>query len=221
VCEAINTYSNENFAIKKIPLNKNELEIAFKASKLIEKLRSDYIVECYEIWIEDNYLKNRGLDNEQRKSLDKKFNDLHKPILLHIQMEYCYKTLPQILIQLHKEFNTKKFQILSTSRYFISSELFKEILESLKFLHKQNIIHTNLKPENVFITNGNNGRFIKIGDFWLAKIHEIETRLLAEYNGLIKYIAPEVIEKRSYDSKADIYSLGVIVQELFNIDINE
>jgi serine/threonine protein kinase len=38
--------------------------------------------------------------------------------------------------------------------------------------------------------------------------------------GTQRYTAPEVFRSTNYDTKADIYSLGVIVQELFNIDIN-
>ena len=105
--------------------------------------------------------------------------------------------------------------------YYISSELFIEILESVDYLHKQNVIHRDLKPENILLTDGQNGRFIKIADFGLSVIHEFVSQSHTTGCGTLKYIAPEVVQSTKYDTKADIYSLGVIVQELFNITINK
>jgi serine/threonine protein kinase len=105
--------------------------------------------------------------------------------------------------------------------YYISCELFKEILESVDYLHKQKVIHRDLKPNNILITDGKNGRFVKIADFGLATIHEFDGQTHSQYLGTIRYAAPEVMRSRNYDMKADIYSLGFILHELFNIDINE
>jgi serine/threonine protein kinase len=105
--------------------------------------------------------------------------------------------------------------------YYISSQLFEEILESVDYLHKQKIIHRDLKPNNILITDGTNGRFVKIADFGLATFHLFDGQSHTKYKGTIRYAAPEVMSSRKYDTKADIYSLGVILQELFNIDINE
>jgi serine/threonine protein kinase len=44
--------------------------------------------------------------------------------------------------------------------YYISSELFIEILESVDYLHKQKVIHEDLTPTNILITDGTNGRFV-------------------------------------------------------------
>jgi serine/threonine protein kinase len=105
--------------------------------------------------------------------------------------------------------------------YYISSQLFEEILESVDYLHKQTVIHRNLKPNNILITKGMNGRFVKIADFGLATFHEFDGQSHTKYKGTIRYAAPEVMSSTKYDTKADIYSLGVILQELFNVDINE
>jgi len=59
--------------------------------------------------------------------------------------------------------------------YFISSELLKEILESLNYLHTfklRPIIHRILNLENNLVTKGKNGKFIKIGDFGLSVIRK-------------------------------------------------
>ncbi len=122
---------------------------------------------------------------------------------------------------LNKELNQKLNEVMTPLGYYISSELFKEILESVDYLHKQKVIHRDLKPNNILITDGMNGRFVKITDFGLATIHEFEGQSHTKYTGTQRYVAPEVMSSRKYDTKADIYSLGLILQELFNIDINE
>ncbi len=62
-------------------------------------------------------------------------------------------------------------------------------------------------------------RFIKIGDFGLTFIQEYAEQIHAKDVGHIKYMAPEVGETGIHDSKADIYSLGVVLKVLFDIDI--
>jgi serine/threonine protein kinase len=98
-----------------------------------------------------------------------------------------------------------------------------EILESVDYLHKQNppIIHRDLKPSNILISFGINGRFAKLADFGLAKLHEFDEQSHTKGVGTFKYMAIEIKEGKKYNTKSDVYSLGVIVQELFNFDSNE
>ncbi len=53
----------------------------------------------------------------------------------------------------------------------------------------------------------------------LSKVHETN-KLHTEDRGHVGYCAPEVRKSQTYDTKADIYSLGVILQEIFNINVN-
>jgi serine/threonine protein kinase len=137
-------------------------------------------------------------------------------------MELCFNNLRVVLQQKQKDFERESSEIMTRMEYFISSELFKEILESVDYLHKLKppIIHRDLKPSNILITNGSNGRFVKLADFGLAVIHKFDEQTHTEGLGTAKYVAPEVLNGRTYDIKADIYSLGVITQELFDVDIS-
>ncbi len=105
--------------------------------------------------------------------------------------------------------------------YYISSELFVEILESVEYLHKQKVIHRDLNPTNILITKGINNRFVKIADFVLAVIHEYTKQSHINDRGTVKYMTPEVVSGTKYNIKADIFSLGKIAQNIFNIDANE
>jgi serine/threonine-protein kinase len=93
-------------------------------------------------------------------------------------------------------------------------------LESVDYLHKQNppIIHRDLKPENILLTTGSDGRFIRIADFGLAVNHDFENQSHPSGVGTREYMAPETISSKRYNTKADIYSLGVIIGEMFGFE---
>ncbi|CAG2167092.1 unnamed protein product [Oppiella nova] len=107
--------------------------------------------------------------------------------------------------------------------YLISCEIFRQILESVQYLHELNpqIIHRDLKPENILIAeNIRNGRFVKLCDFGLAVEHITASQSHSKSKGTPKYMAPELHQSK-YTTKSDIYSLGIISMELFDITLEE
>ena len=89
----------------------------------------------------------------------------------------------------------------------------KQILSALVYLHSLNIVHRDLKLENMLLEkNGSN--VIKLADFGIAT--ELKPgKKLNSMIGTVNYIAPEVI-KRKYDSQCDLWSCGVIVYILLS-----
>jgi serine/threonine protein kinase len=218
VCNAMDRKSYDLFAIKKIPFNEELKDSVMKEIQILQKLKSDLVVRLESVWIEDNYLKIDDYKTDENTSFDSSLEVFkpNKTLVLHIQMELCLMSLRDVITRLNNELNRKVSEVMTPLGYYISSELFEEILESVDYLHKQKVIHRDLKPNNILITDGMNGRFVKIADFGLATIHEFDRQYHTKYKGTIKYAAPEVNSSRKYDTKADIYSLGVILQELFN-----
>jgi serine/threonine protein kinase len=228
VCKATDNFKNKIFGIKKIPLSLNEIDNGsfYREVELMKKMpKNDFVVYYYEAWIENNYFAENGFNFYKDSDIkpDHQVFDKKKPFLLHIQMEFCYKTLKQVMKLLNEKLYGKANSLKLYIAYYICSEIFKEILEGVGFLHKQNppIIHRDLKPANILFTNGSNGRFVKIADFGLATFHKFEGESHTKNKGTRKYMATEVLLSRDYETRADIYSLGVIALELFNIDINE
>nr|XP_046262549.1 serine/threonine-protein kinase PAK 2-like [Scatophagus argus] len=85
-----------------------------------------------------------------------------------------------------------------------------EICVALKTIHEKGLIHKNLTPENVFLTEFGT---VCLGD--LGKINKnCSTSTQSTTNQTINYLAPEVFPKGTYDAKSDIWSLGCLLYEL-------
>lgn len=83
----------------------------------------------------------------------------------------------------------------------------KDMCNALKIFHSNNLIHSDIKPSNIFINN--NGTY-KLGDF------SITTRLNnPSYNGTPNYMAPEYLTEKK-NNQSDIYSLGLVMYTLLN-----
>jgi len=67
-----------------------------------------------------------------------------------------------------------------------------------------------LKPQNILLDGDN----VKLCDFGFAKQMSASTQFLNSIKGTPLYIAPEIIQKKSYTSKVDVWSLGIILYEL-------
>ena len=84
-----------------------------------------------------------------------------------------------------------------------------DICSALELLGMKNIIHCDIKPQNIFISKF--GDF-KLGDFGVARALEANPTV----KGTRGYMAPEVERKEPYDARADIYSLGMVLYSVMN-----
>jgi hypothetical protein len=91
-------------------------------------------------------------------------------------------------------------------------DLVGQICSGLKEAHAQGIVHRDLKPENVMIDGQGN---VKIMDFGIARSMEAVTRLTGSMVGTPAYMAPEQVAGKPVDYRTDIYSLGLIMYEVF------
>ena len=127
----------------------------------------------------------------------------------YILMEYCAgKNLKKFI----KEDNENNELIEENILY----NIIKQICIGIKEIHNKNIIHRDIKPENIFINNNNE---IKIGDFGISKLfnRKYEYIQTVKKAGSIEYMAPELLRDGIYNQKSDMYSLGCIIYELFNL----
>lgn len=84
------------------------------------------------------------------------------------------------------------------------------IFEAMSYIHHKQIAHRDLKPENLLLMSDQSDSEIKLADFGFAKIAKDESCLTTQC-GTPGYVAPEILEGTPYGTKADMWSLGVIV----------
>ncbi|KAJ3383430.1 hypothetical protein HDU92_004224 [Lobulomyces angularis] len=130
--------------------------------------------------------------------------------LLYIQMEYC-------------ERNTLRNVIDDGLEQSQCWKLFRQILEAMAYVHSQGMIHRDLKPSNIFLDAKGN---VKIGDFGLAtsknditpyKLMQLdynEDSSLTSDVGTPVYCAPETLISGKYNTKVDMYSIGICFFEM-------
>jgi serine/threonine protein kinase len=139
-------------------------------------------------------------------------------------MELCDKTMDEVIEEFDKESHLKTNGTLTTVGYYIASRILIQILEGFNRLHIQNppLIHRDLKPANILLKKDEaKGLCVKIADFGLMAIHKFSEQSHSKDKGTPKYTAPEVIYNKKYNTKADIYSLGVIFKNLFDLEFIE
>lgn len=86
----------------------------------------------------------------------------------------------------------------------------KDMSEGLKYLRKKNILHRDLKPHNLLISEDNT---LKISDFGLSTILEND-KMTETFCGSPLYMAPEVLMSNIYGVKSDLWSIGIIMYQL-------
>ena len=117
-------------------------------------------------------------------------------------------------ISIRMEYLTS-FMDYCTGKELTEKEVIKlgcDLAMALIYCRKLNIVHRDVKPENIFVSRF--GDF-KLGDFGIAR-EQAHTMSNMSKKGTYSYMAPEIYKGEKYDSSIDIYSLGIVLYKLMN-----
>lgn len=107
-----------------------------------------------------------------------------------------------------KEYISKKGQI----DWKESVQIITQVLKALAHAHSRGVIHRDIKPQNIMITDDN---VVKVTDFGIARFFTNETQTMTDKTiGSVHYISPEQAKGLKTDVKSDIYSVGIVLYEM-------
>ncbi|XP_056432518.1 eukaryotic translation initiation factor 2-alpha kinase 1 [Gadus chalcogrammus] len=170
-----------------------------------------------------------GVDPAGQQPDDKKcLKEVQFHLMLYIQMQLCERSLKDWI----SERNSRPSEELSSKCPYalVDGEhtlcLLRKTLEGVEYIHSKGMMHRDLKPPNIFL-HGQDSQ-VRIGDFGLAckdiLVNDQDPLPFASNIngsqhtagvGTFVYAAPEQLEGSYYDSKSDMYSVGVLALELF------
>ncbi|MCQ2820473.1 MAG: protein kinase [archaeon] len=177
--------------------NSNELI----AVKIIDKRKFSKSEES-RLFQEVNILK--GLNNPR---ILKIFDLLNTTDYFFIFMELIKGgTLKELILKRYKD-NSKDYLFTDEE----CSNIVKGILQATNYLHQNNIVHRDLKPENILLKDEKDLNSIILCDFGMACEFSNYEFTMQEKCGTLIFMAPEVVDKKSYDHLADSFSTGIIL----------
>ncbi|NXL58890.1 E2AK1 kinase, partial [Chordeiles acutipennis] len=150
-------------------------------------------------------------------------------LMLHIQMQLCEISLWDWIVDRNKRCNERTEE--TSSPYHLvdvrwTMKIFQELLEGVCYIHSMGVMHRDIKPRNIFLYGSDH--CVKIGDFGLAckdllwdhadhwfKRERMNGLTHTSGVGTCLYASPEQLQGSHYDFKSDMYSMGVILLELF------
>ncbi|NP_001089404.1 uncharacterized protein LOC734454 [Xenopus laevis] len=159
---------------------------------------------------------------KRRKGQDCRMEIIHEIAVLElargspwvIKLYEVYETATEIILVLEYAAGGEIFNQCVAEREEAFKEkdvrrLMRQILEGVAFLHQHNVVHLDLKPQNVLLTSDCPLGDIKIVDFGLSRILN-NNEELREIMGTPEYVAPEILSYEPISIATDMWSIGVL-----------
>ncbi|KAM4625096.1 serine/threonine-protein kinase D1 [Polymixia lowei] len=131
-----------------------------------------------------------------------------------VNLDCMFETPERVFVVMEKLHGDMLEMILSSEKGRLPERITKflvtQILVALRHLHFKNIVHCDLKPENVLLASADSFPQVKLCDFGFARIIG-ERSFRRSVVGTPAYLAPEVLRNKGYNRSLDMWSVGVII----------
>lgn len=156
-------------------------------------------------------------EEEKKETLDeaKIMENLTHPNIIHFREVYKTKRGKLWIVMDYADGGDLQKYLKGTKKYLkedLILDWFTQIWLAMKHVHDRKILHRDLKSQNIFLTKSN---FIKLGDFGIARVLSHTKDIAKTVVGTPYYLSPEIIENRPYSFSSDIWSLGVLLYEMW------
>ncbi len=156
---------------------------------------------------------------EEEKEVTKKEAKLlerfHHPNIVRFRESYINQLGKLCIVMDYADGGDLSKKIKEQKGKYFSEDLildwFTQLCLALDHVHKNHVLHRDIKSQNIFLTSKN---IIKLGDFGLAKILAGTKDYARTMAGTPYYLSPEIVNGNPYGFKSDIWSLGVLLYEL-------
>ncbi|XP_013388196.1 serine/threonine-protein kinase 17A-like isoform X1 [Lingula anatina] len=203
-----------NCDIRQEPLTERftiEGEIGRGKFAVVRKIRDNHSGQEYAA----KYIRKR------RKGKDVRSEILHEVVMLEmalahprlIDLKEVYETSHELVLITEYAAGGELFHHIDEEESFKEKEvihLMRQIMEGLVFLHDRNVVHLDLKPQNILLTNPHPHGDVKLCDFGFARLVNYGEDI-RDIIGTPDYVAPEVLSYEPIGTYTDIWSVGVLV----------
>ncbi|MFX1257116.1 MAG: protein kinase [Promethearchaeota archaeon] len=172
-----------------------------------EKKGKEVVIKLYNEWILAEPDQTSRIDSELQTSIKINSENVvksHELLDFENHLVLIMEYLPGITLSKWLEENNQ----LTFNKIV---QISRQILQGLKAIHEQGLIHRDLKPDNIMI---NEDRVVIMDLGVIKDINALTTITGNKFLGIIKYAAPEYLFDEEYDHKIDLFSLGLILYEL-------
>ncbi len=157
--------------------------------------------------------KSHYLDHEFKIALELSHPNIIRFFkLMKLQLPGEKKKRGFLVMELVDGWNMRKHIKDQDLTVFQAVDLTLTVCKGLEYIHHHDIVHADMKPENILISLDGT---VKIADFGLSKAHSLFQLSRDKLRGTKRYMAPEQLTRKKVDARTDIYSLGVTCYELF------
>jgi len=177
------------------------------------------VFECKDLYTKDivavKILKEELLDDkemvEEFKKEIKATVTMRHPNIIQIYSEGIWNNRPYIVLEyLEGQTLLDKIEYYTKFAPIEACEIMLQLLDAISYTHEHQIIHRDIKPQNVFLLS--NGT-VKLGDFGIAK-NEKEAENHGKILGSVHFLAPEVLSGEPFSVCSDIYAAGITFFQL-------
>ena len=199
IYEAKEKQNNEKIAIKIFDKNKIKAEFMQEYFRYPTEEEMEFYIKSF--YNEVNHMKIIEGNNRDNKNAVKLYDYFNNKDDFIIIMELCDGNLLNVILQNKETLSIEKIRDILT-----------QLNNSLKIMADNEIVHRDLKLENILIKKDNGKDIFKLkltSDSCLIKDLSSE-----QINGNQLYISPEILKKEKYNEKCDLWSLGIIIYAL-------